>query len=242
MYRGGRYPREKSDPPFFTENERAVSPVIGVMLMLVVTIIVAALASSFAGGLSDSAEPAPTTAFDINIPAGENTGVRASAGSLAPPAPGCVVLTMIAGEALHSKDLQIIMTYTVPETYNGVPTTNAGKIIKHTLDGALGSTNTWSAGDDPFIPQVHGYPKGTSKTGIGLPHGNGMVGVGTTYFGTGLFKVGEQYWFKDRNAFLGFDVDDRAAYGFQEGSVVHVTIIHTPSGQTVYDKDVVATW
>jgi len=37
-------------------------------------------------------------------------------------------------------------------------------------------------------------------------------------------------------------VDDRTAYGFQEGSVVHVTIVHVPSGQTVFDKDVFAAW
>ena len=35
-----------------TAREHAVSPVVGVMLMLVVTIIIAAVVSAFAGGLS----------------------------------------------------------------------------------------------------------------------------------------------------------------------------------------------
>ena len=93
----------------------------------------------------------------------------------------------------------------------------------------------------PFVPQVNGYKLAASNLNSLAP-GNGMVGGATPRFGTCLFKAGEQYWFKDRSAFLGFDVTDRTKYGFQEGSVVHVTIIHTPTGQTVYDKDVVATW
>jgi len=40
-------------------NNYAVSPVVGVMLMLVVTIIIAAIVSAFAGGLSTSTTKAP---------------------------------------------------------------------------------------------------------------------------------------------------------------------------------------
>lgn len=238
--------RERITPdterPFsiFIERESAVSPVIGVMLMLVVTIIVAALVSSFSGGLSDSAEPAPTTAFDISIRAGDEVGNGATK-----PAPGaapeCAVLTMVSGDTLNSADLQIILTYMVPETYNGLPLKNAGKVIKHTLAGAIGQDDVWDENSNPFVPQVNGYcpPNPTNNS---LAPGNGMVGAGTPHFGNCLFKPGESYWFKDRNAFLGFDATDRMTYGFQEGSVVHITIVHMPSGQTVYDQDVVATW
>jgi len=41
------------------KNEEAVSPVVGVMLMLVVTIIIAAVVSAFAGGISSSQEKVP---------------------------------------------------------------------------------------------------------------------------------------------------------------------------------------
>ena len=44
----------------------AVSPVIGVMLMIVVTIIVAAVVSAFAGGMSASESKVPTAAFTID--------------------------------------------------------------------------------------------------------------------------------------------------------------------------------
>jgi len=41
------------------KNDSAVSPVVGVMLMLAVTIIIAAIVSAFAGGMSESNEKAP---------------------------------------------------------------------------------------------------------------------------------------------------------------------------------------
>ena len=49
-----------------TKSEDAVSPVIGVMLMLVVTIVIAAVVAAFAGGLGADAETAPTTVLDVH--------------------------------------------------------------------------------------------------------------------------------------------------------------------------------
>lgn len=221
-------------------HESAVSPVIGVMFMLVVTVIVAALVSSFASGLGSTAEPAPTTAFEISIRAGDAVG-RGATSSGPGMEPECVVLTVVSGETLHSRDLKIITTYTVPNLYNGVPVANAGKVIKHTLDGSIGQDDVWDSGADPFIHQVNGYR--LSNTALrSLAPGNGMVGAAAPYFGDCLFKPGEPYWFKDRSAFLGFDITDRAAYGFQEGSVVHIIIVHTPTGQTIYDREVTVAW
>ena len=48
-------------------KEDAVSPVIGVMLMLVVTIVIAAVVAAFAGGLGSDVEMAPTAALDIDV-------------------------------------------------------------------------------------------------------------------------------------------------------------------------------
>lgn len=48
-------------------RDAAVSPVIGVMLMLVVTIIIAALVSSFAGGLGTTKDAMPTVTFDADL-------------------------------------------------------------------------------------------------------------------------------------------------------------------------------
>lgn len=54
-------------------NEKAVSPVVGVMLMLVVTIIIAAVVSGFAGGLGQGTAKAPQ--LSIGAEAHEGTGI-----------------------------------------------------------------------------------------------------------------------------------------------------------------------
>ena len=56
------------------KSEDAVSPVIGVMLLLVVTIIIAAVVAVFASGVGMDTEPAPTTVLDVvDINGGSST-------------------------------------------------------------------------------------------------------------------------------------------------------------------------
>lgn len=55
------------------EKENAVSPVVGVMLMLVVTIIIAALVSAFAGGLGTTTEAKPMITFSAEY--GQHNGL-----------------------------------------------------------------------------------------------------------------------------------------------------------------------
>ena len=54
-----------------SNKEDAVSPVIGVMLMLVVTIVIAAVVAAFAGGLATDTESAPVAVLDADVHAGE---------------------------------------------------------------------------------------------------------------------------------------------------------------------------
>lgn len=48
-------------------KEDAVSPVIGVMLMLVVTIVIAAVVAAFASGVVTDANPAPSVVLDADM-------------------------------------------------------------------------------------------------------------------------------------------------------------------------------
>ena len=50
-----------------SNKDDAVSPVIGVMLMLVVTIVIAAVVAAFASGLGGDVESAPAAVFDVDI-------------------------------------------------------------------------------------------------------------------------------------------------------------------------------
>ena len=49
------------------QKEDAVSPVIGVMLMLVVTIVIAAVVAAFASGLGGDVEAAPAAILDVDV-------------------------------------------------------------------------------------------------------------------------------------------------------------------------------
>ena len=77
------------------KKEDAVSPVIGVMLMLVVTIVIAAVVAAFAGGLGSDVEMAPTAALDIDV-----------------TSDGKVKIESLSGEALITKDITIKVTDT----------------------------------------------------------------------------------------------------------------------------------
>ena len=50
-----------------SNKEDAVSPVIGVMLMLVVTIVIAAVVAAFASGLGGDVESAPAAVLDVDL-------------------------------------------------------------------------------------------------------------------------------------------------------------------------------
>ena len=50
-----------------SNKDDAVSPVIGVMLMLVVTIVIAAVVAAFASGLGGDVESAPAAVFDVDL-------------------------------------------------------------------------------------------------------------------------------------------------------------------------------
>jgi FlaG/FlaF family flagellin (archaellin) len=84
------------------ENYSAVSPVVGVMLMLVVTIIIAAIVSGFAGGLIESdSQKAPSLSMDVSI---TNSGTYRDSGFHAK-------VTGVS-EPIPTSDLKIITSWT----------------------------------------------------------------------------------------------------------------------------------
>ncbi len=54
----------------FIENKDAVSPVVGVMLMLVVTLIIAGVVSAFGGGLVSTTAPTPQASITGSLTVG----------------------------------------------------------------------------------------------------------------------------------------------------------------------------
>ena len=79
-------------------NNKAVSPVVGVMLMLVATIVLAAVVSSFAGGIAEVSEKVPqlviTTSWEIDD---NNITVQHAGGDPVAPNDIRIVLTAYDG-------------------------------------------------------------------------------------------------------------------------------------------------
>jgi archaeal type IV pilus assembly protein PilA len=84
-----------------SQKDMAVSPVVGVMLMLVVVIIIAAVVSGFAGGLVKDAQSAPQLSMDVNI---ANNGFYSTSYFKA-------VVTSVSAP-INTKDLKIVTAWT----------------------------------------------------------------------------------------------------------------------------------
>ncbi|WP_281767467.1 type IV pilin N-terminal domain-containing protein [Methanoculleus bourgensis] len=210
--RGRREPRPD-------RRDDAVSPVVGVMLMLVVTIIIAAIVSSFAGGLGSSSGKAPVATLGIEMSAGPNDRN--------------VTIEHLGGDPLATKDLKIVSSYTVPEMWGSSPLEKSGRVIKHTIDGSLAPVK-----ENAIDTEAPGYPFTPQVT-----NDDSIVSTRTAdkTFGTAILVPGGRLTF-DRDTFLGFETDERTTYGFGEGATVNVMIVHTGSGKVIYDKAVVVPW
>lgn len=136
----------------------AVSPVVGVLLMLVVTIIIAAVVSGFAGGLAGSEQSAPSAAIDVKIDSNS----------------GKMTFEMLSGQSISTGDMKII-TY-----YVGSNGTNVKHEQSKTSSKVSGSRmpylNDMSSVGYSSNPEAH-FGNYTFKTGDILSSG-GWQGTG----------------------------------------------------------------
>jgi len=69
-------------PSYLKKREDAISPVIGVMLMLVVTIMIAAAIAAFATGTFDDSDSSPTVMLDVRNPSSTSFDIVHTGGDL----------------------------------------------------------------------------------------------------------------------------------------------------------------
>jgi FlaG/FlaF family flagellin (archaellin) len=119
-----------------TVSEHAASPIVGVMLMLVVTIIIAAIVSGFSGGLVNGQTKAPTAVI---------TGTFSVTSGM--------TITNAGGEALPTSSLII-------ETRNGPsfgPNLGTSTISVVDLSNVTNSAGTPIAFRNPVTDNIDGY-------------------------------------------------------------------------------------
>jgi len=144
-------------------REHAVSPVVGVMLMLAITVMIAAIASAFAGSFSDSGEKSPQSSLSVPAyfeDAGDNYRIY---------------FDHTGGDPFSLNSIKVV--FRSDETENKTQLTRQdasglnGNCQNFTLIGPTGPANndtTVRAGDRFFIDgkQVHVTKPGQEKDGI----------------------------------------------------------------------------
>jgi len=197
-------------------NFEAVSPVIGVMLMLVVTIIVAAAVSAFAGGFADDQKETPVAQIDVQLKAGKDCPR--------------FVFTHLGGDPLKTGDLKIVTYYHGYQSYSGV---TGGRTVldvrKHTTDGSLDWTDPennydavdYEAGTGSFVSN-DGYPCTTSN------------GEPVKYWGNSTMMPGDVYTTINPKS-----LESVITVQGVGDELIEVEIIHIPSGKTIFSGEVI---
>ncbi|MFA5237250.1 MAG: type IV pilin N-terminal domain-containing protein [Methanoregula sp.] len=238
------------------QNEHAVSPVVGVMLMLVVTIIIAAVVSAFAGGLVAQKERAPQATLDCHITwdGGAMSGV---------PGP---IFTMkhLGGDPINTRNVKLVTSWanvsgvynmqstvapvwgTDAETYTDAHTPGTSNYTLSSLNtkehytqynyttmAVIGSGMEYY--NSPYLVVPGSYP-----TGTGFADNDTAL-----WFGNYVFKAGDVIQANTDNTVVGTgDNQNQATPIIKNGDlltrndIVNVQLIDLKSGTTIYDKDV----
>jgi FlaG/FlaF family flagellin (archaellin) len=225
-------------------HEDAVSPVVGVMLLLVVTIIIAGVVSAFAGGLVTTEAKAPSIVAESKI---TNTGMFTGS--------AFIMSVKSVSEPVYTRDLKIITSWMARDGTTGgaiclpgVPNTVYSDYNYAAPKGYGQGVEQWSLYND-IRPEMH-FGNYTLQGGTNLyayafgPFYTGGAekgGYGPTT-PTYQYVSGTDWDATDpecKDSMMG--VLGNEWFHLRSGDVVSVKIVHVPSGKTIHDEDVVVT-
>ena len=193
------------------QKDDAVSPVVGVMLMLVVTIIIAAVVAAFASGVTADVEKAPNTVLDVKIYENYMNSYPS------------IQVKSIGGEPISTEDMVIKFSWTG----------NDGKDYSASYSGGKTFTLT-SRGDTHTIPAMAVMPlEGGLQTTYSAWYGNVTISNGEVLQTMGLF---ESWYGGDNNSFKAIFGDD-GAETIKKGQKMHVVIMW--NDYVIFDKEVI---
>jgi FlaG/FlaF family flagellin (archaellin) len=212
----------------FKKNPDAVSPVVGVMLMLTLVIVLAAVISGFAGGIagsSNSGSLIEITAQTKIINSGNNDTSRFE------------IDIISVNDPVSTKDLKLKTSW---KSYD-----DAGNLVLHENSSMPGTENfnyiksgVSPIGAGPGLPQWDGtYENISTNMSFGnyaLMAGTRMVAYPAEEYGQSEPKIYDSFSGTDcMQAILGEGWNNLSS-----GDVVNVMLIHVPSGRIIYDEDV----
>ena len=219
------------------KSDDAVSPIVGVMLMVVITVVIAAVITTFATGVATDAEAAPSAVFDVKIYSSYQALYDNGHNVVSAPD---FHITQLSGDAVDTKDLKIQLawenngksyfsTYSADSFEEKLGSINPGKgersqpmYVKTQVTGDMrndydSSNLNYYFGDAVLKPGLKltasaDFVSGTSTRNkcMDVIFNNGVTGgLDETY---GIMKV------------------------MPEDTAVQVTILHVPSNKAIFDK------
>jgi FlaG/FlaF family flagellin (archaellin) len=214
------------------KGEGAVSPVVGVMLMLVVTIIIAAVVSAFAGTLVTGTGKAPTANVEIHI---ANGGYNSTSYFM--------MKVLGVDNPIPTKNLKIVTAWTTINTASGLSFAGGNT----TLAGLASATAGDTSGITSFSVPT-GYGAGVNGWSTSLSHapaaewGNFTLTSGTTTSDSPSTDYGNTTQYMYDTSHSGIDPMQAILggqwYNLRPGDVVAVRIIDIPSGKEIVDQKV----
>ena len=238
-------------------SEDAVSPVVGVMLMLVVTIIIAAVVSGFAGGLvGGTDQKAPLLTMDVKI---SNTGSYIGSGFSA-------TVTSVS-DPIPTKDIKIATSWRITDSTTG-DVTSGGDTTTPLVRNVVCPRSNYSCAPYGYGPGVSSSLDEQSVTsaykyldqhfgnyslvqGTGLvayPYGScsdDAIGSSTGVTDEGGYGVATDYTYTSGGLYRSTDpaqaVLGTGWHALRAGDTVNVKVIHIPTGKVIFEKDVSVT-
>jgi len=212
-------------------GEEAVSPVIGVMLMLVVVIIIAAVVSAFAGNTISGTQKAPSANVEIHV---KNGGTASTS--------YFTMKVLGVSDPIPTKNLKVVTSWSTTSSgtaVSGGNTTIAG-LASANYDGSTVAAFSVPTG---YGAGVTDWANSTSHP-AGAQWGNFTWTAGTTCSDSPSSDYGSspQASFS-YSTHSGIDPVQAILGGqwnsLRQGDIVTVRVIHIPSGKEIVDQQVV---
>lgn len=212
----------------FLRDSKAVSPVIGVMLMLVVTVILAAAVSAYSSGMMDTSSKAPTAVFDTEIIKDADAGDMGTVSEF--------VMKEVTGDPIQTDDLKLV---TINPNADGVQIMevlpNSDNTHYWNLDYLY-----WTNGTSPFWNNAaNGYFGSTPEDNFG----NFTLKPGITMTSQEYSNYQQATWNATTGTYDGASITGMQAIiadwgNVSEGDFITVKLVHMPSGKVIYNADV----
>lgn len=229
------------------KSEDAVSPVIGIMLILVVTIVIAAVVTTFATGVVDEIEPAPVSVLEVKILSNTFALEDHSDGKIF-TGPDFQI-KHISGDEIDTGNIEIRVAWVNDgNSYSSSYSADAFTEIREKYQEDKGTVMI-NGRDQPMYAKM---PGGTG--GLGLDHyfgeitlTPGLIVTASTDWISGEGDNGVHYGSEFMDIIFNngeiLTQDSATDYGIMEfmpkGTAVNVMIIHIPTDKVIYDKVVI---